>query len=258
MGPSPLSDGMTIQITSCACVIAASMGPSPLSDGMIALRAARAFAGGASMGPSPLSDGMTVAPMGTGIIRASFNGAVASQRRNVCPYPAINRSRFVRFNGAVASQRRNAHAHGVCGRTPGGLQWGRRLSATEWSRAMLSIGAEAMASMGPSPLSDGMDITVIRSWEHPVASMGPSPLSDGMTTARNGSPTYSICFNGAVASQRRNGRTQRIQRRRAGGFNGAVASQRRNGCDDRRRGRGSARFNGAVASQRRNARCRRT
>ena len=62
-----------------------------------------------------------------------------------------------RFNGAVASQRRNDVVFPLDGSRDILLQWGRRLSATEWP-IQTHAGANAgPASMGPSPLSDGME-----------------------------------------------------------------------------------------------------
>ncbi len=88
------------------------------------------------------------------------------------------------FNGAVASQPRNGD---TCCRLPRGLpplQWGRGLSATEWRGQAWQLAAFGWASMGP--------------W----------PLSHGMRRRRYKPPSGWGAFNGAVASQPRNGRNR--------------------------------------------------
>src|SRR5438874_2430785 len=83
------------------------------------------------MEPSPLSDGDwgSKGPGEAG--RASFNGAVASQRRRSAARSGRAAAPPRRFNGAVASQRRR---YGSGGAAPDGPRG---------------------ASMEPSPLSDG-------------------------------------------------------------------------------------------------------
>ena len=206
----------------------------------------------ASMGPSPLSDGMVLAGYDTEHGALGFNGAVASQRRNGW-LSRLRRFSSTGFNGAVASQRRN----------------GRMLCI----RALLW-----RASMGPSPLSDGM-----------LRSVRDKNLDDArLQWGRRLSATECVALGYShshvarlqwgrrlSATECRSARTYtqldawlqwgrrlsatecRPRRRRprqlSPRFNGAVASQRRNGRFAPPTSCPCLGFNGAVASQRRNA-----
>ncbi len=94
----------------------------------------------ASMGPSLVSDGNC-------------------RKARWCPPPTRG------FNGAVAGQRRKRDDYQYGLTTEEWLQWGRRWSATETTIARSTVNEAAIASMGPSLVSDG-NLVVIPVLEH--------------------------------------------------------------------------------------------
>ena len=183
----------------------ASTGPSPLSDGDDAPHDRATGANQASTGPSPLSDGDVDGACTVAARTGGFNGAVASQRRR-CGFRGVCRPRHdpastgpsPLSDGDPRDIASNASATGLLQRgrrlsateiwrnlRPGRddrymLQRGRRLSATEIQQRCRPRPLRAVASTGPSPLSDGdgtsQHLLLGHRW---VASTGPSPLSDG-------------------------------------------------------------------------------
>ena len=178
MGPSPFSDGRhPCRRYGMRCK-PASMGPSPFSDGRLPEQTAEArriarFNGAiafqrwkdeplrhsmrhplASMGPSPFSDGrVTIFAADDDDTADGFNGAIAFQRWKVPSRPSP-RPPWPRFNGAIAFQRWKLGHPGSGGHLLW-LQWGHRLSAMEGGFPSLQGLLPGLASMGPSPFSDG-------------------------------------------------------------------------------------------------------
>ena len=155
------------------------MGPSPLSDGMFPGTNPNVFGQFASMGPSPLSDGMIVASL------APLRARVASMG----PSPLSD--------GMCTARSRTRPK-------PTPLQWGRRLSATEWTRDQPPASFDQIASMGPSPLSDGMAASVVKTESATALQWGRRLSATECRPAGQPASRPRRSFNGAVASQRRN------------------------------------------------------
>ena len=205
----------------------------------------------ASMGPSPFSDGRSPS---------------ASE---------LSRSGSLLQWGHRLSAMEGSHAAPSSAHTAR-LQWGHRLSAMEGGRRHLPPRRGVVASMGPSPFSDGRDADLGKGGGGGEASMGPSPFSDGRLLDLPSYLDVLSRFNGAIAFQRWKvgGRNEghadgmdasmgpspfsdgrptntRCWRRARSSFNGAIAFQRWKGDrGERAPTRTTCCFNGAIAFQR--------
>ena len=180
MEPSPFSDGnFGLPLVQCQPGLA-SMEPSPFSDGNLAVLNATALVGPlASMEPSPFSDGNTGKSWTWSTRGKCFNGAIAFQRwKRRVSVPTAQTP--YRFNGAIAFQRWKPHRWGRLSRQA----WLASMEPSPFSDGNIEAKVEQVvgmrASMEPSPFSDG-NLAVLNATAlvGPLASMEPSPFSDG-------------------------------------------------------------------------------
>ena len=179
------------------------------------------------MGPSPLGDGKQVRQRRRQTPPRRFNGAVASWRRKEPQETsALHESARASMGPSPLGDGKSGPVAKHFGEYIG-LQWGRRLLATErrgqqpvtpgqpglqWGRRLLATERRALARFGKrwgcfngavaswrrkgSPPRGAADATA-------AASMGPSPLGDGKSSPCALPGLFCVCFNGAVASWRR-------------------------------------------------------
>ena len=178
------------------------------------------------MGPSPFSDGRWM------VVFSLFLGAMLQWGH-----------RLSAMEGSQPGTEWASEANG--------LQWGHRLSAMEglvvflllrWLR-LLQWGHRLSAMEGPQLRIQRRDVG--------MASMGPSPFSDGRFFGPMATPCLYHSFNGAIAFQRWKGVLTSLNVPACIlCFNGAIAFQRWKVGGARFRVRRFRRFNGAIAFQR--------